>query len=322
METAMDRRETGNSLIAFPKDYVIIDLETTGLNPIYDEIIEVACLHVKDKEVVDSFQSLVRPYPLMDDMGTVEYFVDDFITELTGITNDMLFEAPTFKDISQKLLNFIGNHIIVGHNVNFDLKFLYDKFLYEANYKFKNDFVDTKRLSRHILPELDSYSLKSLAMYYKINIPHHRGMNDCQITKLVLDGLEKTAADKHIDIERLAKVIKHNNHPDLTKLQQTRPDIEIDPTNPFYRQYFVFTGKLERFTRVQAAQIVVNLGGFCENNVTLRTNYLVIGSLKSSPLVQGNKSGKMKKAEKLILDGQDLKILSEDTFYELLTEMN
>jgi DNA polymerase-3 subunit epsilon len=307
------QRNKGKSLLNVPSDYILLDLETTGLNPSFDEIIEIACIHMANNKEFDTFHSYVQPTPYKDDDNTY-YFVDDFITHLTGITDDMLQDAPKFSSIASQLYAYLSDYVIVGHNVNFDINFLYDNFQKSIDKELKNDFVDTMRLSRIILPDLKHHRLKDLCAFFSITMEQHRAMNDCLITQQVLLQLQSLAIEKEIDLTKYTTKIKY----DLTEL--TGNTSLNDPSHLFYGKSCVFTGKLQRYTRKDAAQIVCNIGGHCENNVTKKTNYLIIGGLDDSPLVKDGKSSKMKKAEKLILEGQDLKILSEDTFYDLLND--
>lgn len=308
-------RNKGTSLLSCPSEYVLLDLETTGLDSSYDDIIEVACIHILDNKEVDTFHTYVQPTPFEYDDGTMHY-VDEFITHLTGITDDMLQDAPQISDIAQDLYNYLDGKVIVGHNVNFDINFLYDVFQRWLSLDFKNDFVDTMRISRIVLPDMPHHRLKDLCKEFHIDIEQHRAMNDCLITQQLLLKLQQLAIDKGID---LATYSSHNAH--YINLSDLTGDVALNDTSHlFYGKNIVFTGKLERFMRKDAAQIVCNIGGTCENGVTKKTNFLVVGGLNDNPLVKGGKSNKIKKAEKLILDGQDLKILSENTFYDLLND--
>ena len=96
-------------------DYCIIDLETTGLSIEFCDIIEIGILKVRKGSIVDKFQTLVKPHDP----------IDEFIEELTGITNDMLNDAPSFDSIKKIVTSFIGDDLIVGHNVSFDIGFKY-----------------------------------------------------------------------------------------------------------------------------------------------------------------------------------------------------
>lgn len=301
------KRLKGCSLLITPLNYTLIDIETTGLNPYFDSIIEIACIKFRNGFEIDRFQSLIQPDQRYDD----NTFVDDFIISFTGITNEMLETAPKFDTIFADLWNFLKDELIVGHNVNFDINFLYDSFQCHNNIIFNNDYVDTLRLSRHILPELDHHGLNDLTDHFEISLPHHRALNDCLITQEVLLNLTKIITDKHIDLTTFSKPLN------LKTLQNNGTIVCKD--HIFYDKICVFTGTLESLSRKNAAQLVVNIGGHCENNITKYTNFLIIGG-QHSPFIKDGKSSKMKKAEKLILDGQDLKIISENTFYDLLTD--
>jgi len=110
------RESKGRSIIAFPSGYVALDIETTGLDPSVDEIIELAAIRVRDGVRADTFASLVKP----------RNTISGFITELTGITNDMVSGAPRVESILPQFCEFIGGDVVVGHNVNFDINFIYD----------------------------------------------------------------------------------------------------------------------------------------------------------------------------------------------------
>ena len=104
-----ERVYKGESLLRLPDDnYTVIDIETTGLDPSFDEIIELAAIRVRDGVITDSFSSLVKP----------SHEVSDFISALTGINNDMLSDAQAIYDVLPKYIDFIGDDIIIGHNVS------------------------------------------------------------------------------------------------------------------------------------------------------------------------------------------------------------
>ncbi len=144
-----------NNLNQINQDFFcVIDLETTGTDPLTDQIIEVGVLVFKGDEIINSFESLVkssRPIP-------------PFVTELTGISDFDLIDAPEFDSISEVLTDLIKNLPIVGHNVNFDLGFL-------KNYglSFDNLVFDTLDLSYVFFPKSPSYSLQSLKNEFKFS---------------------------------------------------------------------------------------------------------------------------------------------------------
>lgn len=308
------REQKGNSLLTFPDDFTIIDLETTGLDPTFDEIIEVGAIRVRNGDVTDTFSSLVKP----------EKEVDAFITEITGITNEMLADAPSISEIFSDFLSFVSNDIIVGHNVNFDINFVYDTNSKLYNQYFSNSFTDTLRLSRRLLPELEHHRLKDLINHFEIDIERqHRSLDDCKATLECYNKLKLFTIKKYGSLENFYSVIKekskHKTHSKQLDLSQIKTTVtEFDEDNPFFKKVCVFTGALEKMKRAAAAQLVVDLGGICGNSVTKKTNYLILGNNDYCPTIRDGKSTKQKKAEELKLKGNDIEIISENTFYDML----
>lgn len=129
--------------------------------------------------LVDTFTSLIKP----DDFTTDESFLDDFIVNLTGITDEMLSKADSTALVLSKFYSFIGNSILVGHNVNFDINFLYDNCEHVIHKYLSNDFIDTMRLSRRIHKELNHHKLSDLVQYYNLSYENaHRALSDVEIT--------------------------------------------------------------------------------------------------------------------------------------------
>lgn len=312
MSKAKIEREKGKSLIDFPSSYVVIDLETTGLDPFFDEIIEIGALKVENGIIIDKYQTLVKP----------ENEIDEYVEELTGITNEMLADAPKPETILTDIIDFIGDNVLVGHNVNFDINFLYDYSVGFYNKTVSNDFVDTMRLSKRLLPELAHHRLCDLIKHYSIECnAQHRALEDCYSTYSALNKLKETAISEFGDLDNFYK--KYYKKSTSNKCSIISPQTDcFDESHPLYQQHCCFTGTLENFTRKDAQQLVVNLGGICDNSVTKKTNYLILGSNEYNPLVKNGKSNKQKKAEELILKGMDMTILSESAFIDMLNWEN
>lgn len=153
------RPHKGRSLLALMDDYVVLDLETTGLDPLFDSIIEVGIVRVRNGEIIDSFDSLVNPH----------CDISDFISTLTGITNEQLQSAPDIDTILPAAISFIGNDVVVAHNANFDINFMYDYSARLGLPYFSRDFIDTMRMSRRLFPELGRYRLIDLADFFWID---------------------------------------------------------------------------------------------------------------------------------------------------------
>lgn len=305
-EPPMSIRKKGTSLLQFPSDFTVVDLETTGLNARWDSIIEVSCIKFRNGKEISRFCTLVNP----------EQDFDPFITQLTGITYKMLKTAPTFDQIAQKLWDFLQEELIVGHNVNFDINFLYDSFFESINKEFSNDYVDSMRLARRILPSLKHHTLEFLSEHFKINCNHHRATDDCITTVAVMNKLQSYVVKQNINIEDLFR--NKYKKQDITKLQISTSEQNGDSL--FFNKNVVFTGKLDKFSRVEAAQLIVNIGGCCQNSITSTTNFLIMGDCNYTDSIKNGKTNKIKKAEQLQLQGKDIKILTESTFYDLLSE--
>lgn len=285
-------------------DYCVIDTETTGLSPYFDDIIEIGILKVRNNMVVAEYSQLIDP----------GYEIPEYITELTGITNEMLQSQPSIDDVQDEVLSFIGNDLIIGHYTNFDMQFLANHF----QYNFENEYIDTLQFSRKLFPQLANHKLETLTSHLGISSNCHRALKDCISTKALFDCIIKQMASLNYTIEDLfpPKHLRYKKYTiDITKIQPT--DVAIDEDNFFYGKHCVFTGKLEKMVRKDAMQLVVNVGGILDNSVKKTTNYLIVGGFDYCNSIKEGKSDKMKKAEQLKQNGQDIEILDEHTFYDL-----
>lgn len=167
-----DRKETdGKKMI---DHYIALDLETTGLDPKKDKIIEVGAVRVRNGKVTDRFQSLIDP-------GVV---LPDQITQLTGITQEELNGAPYPEQVLPKLLDFMGDDVILGHSVMFDYSFLKKEAVNQGLWKTEQHAmgIDTLKLARVLLPELPSRRLADLCVHYQIEHQAHRALGDAEST--------------------------------------------------------------------------------------------------------------------------------------------
>ncbi|SET40772.1 exonuclease domain-containing protein [Hymenobacter actinosclerus] len=159
--------------------YAIIDLETTGGQPAQDRITEIAIYIHDGEKVVDEFSSLINP-------GRAIPF---FITQLTGITDDMVREAPKFHEVARKVVEMTEGCVFVAHNVRFDYSFLKKEFG-DLGYNYSRKTLCTVRLSRSLMPGQPSYSLGKLCQ--NIGIPlegRHRAAGDAAATAILFGRL-------------------------------------------------------------------------------------------------------------------------------------
>lgn len=301
------RESKGKSIIALPSDYVALDIETTGLDPSVDEIIELAAIRVRDGVRADTFASLVKP----------RNTISGFITELTGITNDMVSGSPMVESILPQFCEFIGGDVVVGHNVNFDINFIYDNLMQCSHRVFGNDFIDLLRIARKTLPELENHRLDTICRHFAVNTTaHHRGMRDCDMANECFRHYREVVAQRFGGTDEFIRTFRRK----VAARDITTANQEFDEEHPLFNQVCVFTGTLEGMERREAMQAVINVGGRCSDQVTKDTNYLIVGSLEYSSNMRGDKSSKILKAEKCLLKGQDIKVISQKAFVDLLNE--
>lgn len=168
-------------MLGIIKDYVLFDIETTGLSPDTDAIIELSALKVYNHEVVDQFSTLINP----------GIHIPYSASSINGITDDMVKDSPDIAKGLQAFIKFVGSFILVGHNIiRFDLKFIQRDAVIYTGKRIENDYLDTLIIAKRYLPELESHSLESLSDYYDISYEDaHRALADCHINKKVYDCL-------------------------------------------------------------------------------------------------------------------------------------
>ncbi len=176
------RKFKGKSLFEFPSNYTVIDIETNGLYSGVNEIIEVSALKYRGEVLCERFSTLVKP------TGPIT----PFITSLTGITDDMVEDAPDINRVMREFYEFVGNDILIGHNVNFDVDFLYDNLWIHNGLALENSFVDTLRLARKALPYLSNHKQTTVATHFGIPTDGaHRAARDCEICNACYLELKK-----------------------------------------------------------------------------------------------------------------------------------
>lgn len=149
--------------------YVALDLETTGLNPKRDKIIEIGALKVIDGKAADTFSAFVNPGRKLEER----------IVELTGITDAQLENAPYIEEILPDVLEFIGEYPLLGHRILFDYSFL-KKAAVDTKRVFEKRGIDTLKIARKYLPRLEHRSLPFLCEYYGIEHRAHRAFEDAE----------------------------------------------------------------------------------------------------------------------------------------------
>lgn len=184
--------QPGRKLNTHVSDYCVFDLETTGISAKNDAVIEISAIKVQAGQVVDEFSMLVnpkRPIPF-------------YASRVNGITDNMVQDAPTFDIALGAFLDFVGDSVLVGHNIhNFDMKFLYrDAKLYWGK-TISNDYIDTLPMAKAYLPQLEHHKLTDLAGYYGISsYGAHRALNDCRMNQQIYEFLGKEKSNAAVRV--------------------------------------------------------------------------------------------------------------------------
>lgn len=161
--------------------FVVFDLETTGAKAPPCRITEIGAYLVKGGVIAEEFHSLVNP----------QSPIPAFITSLTGISDEMVSDAPLFCDIAPRFLEFIGDSVLVAHNARFDMGFLNHEIgrVFEE-YRVWNPSLCTVQLSRRLLPQIENHKLNTVASHYSVKlINHHRACEDAKATAEIFVNL-------------------------------------------------------------------------------------------------------------------------------------
>ncbi len=191
--------------------YAVIDIETTGGSARHERITEIAVYIHDGKTIVDEYATLVNP----------ERNIPYFITSLTGITNEMVEDAPKFYEVARKIVELTEGNVFVAHNARFDYSFIRQEFGM-LGYNFRRPLLDTVSLSRKLLPGHRSYSLGNLCKDLGIEISgRHRASGDAMATVRLLELLlEKDKALKSGSLIKNRKAAKLHPALDMARLEE------------------------------------------------------------------------------------------------------
>ena len=184
--------------------FVVFDLETTGAKAPPCRITEIGAYKVENCELVGEFHTLVNP----------EVPIPPFITSLTGISDDMVRNAPRFCEVVDDFLRFIGDSVLVAHNSPFDLRFLnHEISMVHDECRVGNPALCTVQLSRRLLPDIENHKLKTVASYYSVDlINHHRASDDAHATAKIFINLLKMLNEQGINDLGAARKFSQRRH--------------------------------------------------------------------------------------------------------------
>ncbi len=172
--------------MGIPMNYVALDIETTGLNPKYDKIIEIGAVRVRDGKAEDTFSSFVNPAKSLPTR----------IIELTGIQDADVCKAPYIDEVLDAFLTFAGDDVLLGHNLIFDYSFV-KKAAVNCKKSYERTGIDTLKIAKCFLGDLESRSLGFLCEHFQIALDAHRALNDA----IAAHTLYQILAQKYGNVE-------------------------------------------------------------------------------------------------------------------------
>jgi len=299
--------------------FVILDIETTGVNCKEDNIIEISAIRYDNFKETSVFSTLVNPQTPLPDV----------ITRLTGIMPIELEAAPVWEHIQDDFLHFIGNFPLVGHNIcGFDIRFI-EKAI---GFKITAPIIDTLDLARRAFPNLPNHRLAYLNSALGIGSQNsHRALDDVRTTFALLkkclhelshEGsvlINSCICEDQLKQDRPSSK-KYKDSVDIKSIKPTCAD--ANAASPLWGKNIVFTGTLS-MPREEAMQIAVNAGAILKTSVSRKTNYLVIGAQDNNIVGEDGLSSKEERAQELNQSGNaNIKMITEEEFLALVAQQD
>jgi len=309
-------------------NFIAIDFETANFKR--QSICSIGIAVVENSEIVKTVERLVKPTP--------DYY-EGINMSIHGIKPEMTEDQPTFKELWNEIKPFFENQKIVAHNASFDMSALrYVLDAYNIPYP-EIDYYCTMLISKKIYPGLINYQLPTVCKHLEIeDLTHHNAVSDAlAAAKIMINILKHNNINSFEELENAYNFsrgkIHFNTYSPFSIYIGVRPETKdifdrsgnetdpkyIDKEHPFYNKRVVFTGALTNLPREDAKRIVEKIGGITKpENLSSKTNFLVVGTYDYNKYGKGFKSGKLKKAEELIARGKNLEIISEKDFLKMI----
>lgn len=293
-------RHKGTERPEFLDDYTLIDIETTGLSPYRDRVTELGGIKVRNGEIVDEYSRLVA----YDKSNKVPAF----ITKLNGITEEKIInEGIPVDEASHDFREFIGDDVVIGYNVNFDLNFFYDLAQKYNLAELNNDYVDVLRLARaYYSRERHNRLIDCMQRAGIAQVEQHRGLDDSIDTKRVYDDFRKNFTPALL--EKAQSKIKN-----FSLTEDKLMPWQIGFRNPVNGKKIVLSDHVH-MDHEDAGKMIENLSGENQGRLDLNTNYLIVGD---HDFFNKNNSN-LNEASRLNHEGADIKRLSESFFLNML----
>lgn len=221
------------------QNYIALDLETTGLSPEADKIIEIGAVKFENGIEISRFETFVNP----------RVPIPERIYNITGINDDMVKDSPFIEDIIGDLLDYLGDSVLLGHNIIFDYKFIAQA-ARDNGMAYKAYGIDTFKVSIRSLPDIKGRSLADLCEYFSINTVHHRASADA-ISSAIAYRKMCEICDSDNDIKELIYKIKK---------QEKITDKQISFLKSLIARYGInYKKKIEDLTKSEASREIDNI---------------------------------------------------------------
>lgn len=197
--------QKGREICRYVPDYVIYDLETTGISPARDGVIEISALKVRGGKVVSEFSQLVNP----------GMHISEGASRVNNIYDDMVADAPLIEEVLPLFIAFVGNDVLAGHNIRkFDMQFLYRDCDRYFGQPLANDFIDTLSLAKKCFPNWPHRRLADLANHYGIStVGAHRALRDCHINHQVFELMGRDLAAVRPEVKAGSELLGSDGNP-------------------------------------------------------------------------------------------------------------
>ena len=280
-------------------DYTVIDIETTGKYVNNCEIIELSAVRVRNSQIVDKYSTLIKP----------EKKVPAEITELTGITDEMLENAPLISKKLSEYIAFIGDDIILGHNIaSFD-RHIISRYCSELGLPLlENDTLDTLQYAHCCDVDVPDYRLTTLTAFFGISHSNaHRALADCIANFECYEKLK----GRFDGVYRSSPFNQSRERVEVDKSVLSEVTEKIDLSG----KSVCLTGAFNRGSRSSVQKEIENLGAVVVKDVSSKTDYLIVGGSGSADWKFGNYGGKVQKALEYQEKGKNIKIVSEEDVF-------
>lgn len=290
------------------RDFCVLDVETTGLDYSHDRIVQIGIIKVVDNKPVDSLNTYINP----------EIPIPPRSTEIHGITDEDVKDAPTYKQIADRVLSLMNNFTVVGHNVTFDLNFVQRIFPFcsDPDADIKLDYIDTWEYSHKVLSRVHDYKLQTLLSYYGIDPgAAHTAYDDARATLELFNALRYEYAHKD-EIEAKRKAEEQEARRQKKEAEKAARAAAFS-ASPLFEKSFCFTGSFS-IDRAAMEALAQSVGGVLREKISGRTSYLVKGDVSDLP--DWALDRKLHKAEELIEAGKGIQIIDEAEFMRLIAD--